>query len=180
MAVTYRAPGVVLTERDHLVPLDHDRPDGPSITVFTREVAVPGGETRPYLLFLQGGPGFEATRPTSPPSGWMKRVLQDYRVLLLDQRGTGRSTLSHGQVDRRPAARGPRRTARQGDGRLPRGRRRRAVGRDALGGLLGGTFGITAPFWFGFIGSTLAPWTRQRLAWSEGATLARIGASSEG
>ncbi|TME72553.1 MAG: alpha/beta hydrolase, partial [Chloroflexi bacterium] len=34
----------------------------------------------------------EATRPTSPPSGWMKRALEDYRVLLLDQRGTGRST----------------------------------------------------------------------------------------
>ncbi len=98
MAVTYRAPGVVLTEREHLVPLDHDRPDGPSITVFTREVAVPGGEARPYLLFLQGGPGFEATRPTSPPSGWMKRALQDYRVLLLDQRGTGRSTPLGGAI----------------------------------------------------------------------------------
>ncbi len=92
MAVTYRAPGVILTEREHSVPLDHDRPDGPSITVFTREVAVPGGDERPYLLFLQGGPGFEAVRPTSPPSGWIKRALQDYRVLLLDQRGTGRST----------------------------------------------------------------------------------------
>ena len=34
----------------------------------------------------------EATRPTAPPSGWMKRALLDYRVLLLDQRGTGRST----------------------------------------------------------------------------------------
>jgi pimeloyl-ACP methyl ester carboxylesterase len=92
MAVTYRAPGVVLTEREHTVPLDHDAPDGPTITVFTREVAVSGGEDRPLLLFLQGGPGFEATRPTSPPSGWMKRALEDHRVLLLDQRGTGRST----------------------------------------------------------------------------------------
>ncbi len=98
MAVTYRAPGVVLTEREHSVPLDHDRPDGPSITVFTREVAVPGGDERPYLLFLQGGPGFEAVRPTSPPSGWIKRALQDYRVLLLDQRGTGRSTPVGGTI----------------------------------------------------------------------------------
>ena len=49
----------------------------------------PDGLDRPYLVFLQGGPGFEATRPTSPPTGWMKRALQDYRVLLLDQRGTG-------------------------------------------------------------------------------------------
>ncbi|MBA3852153.1 MAG: alpha/beta fold hydrolase, partial [Chloroflexi bacterium] len=92
MALTYRAPGVILTEREHTVPLAHGAPDGRTITVFTREVAAPGGEDRPYLLFLQGGPGHEATRPTSPPSGWLKRALQDYRVLLLDQRGTGRST----------------------------------------------------------------------------------------
>jgi pimeloyl-ACP methyl ester carboxylesterase len=92
MTVSYHAPGVILTEREHAVPLDHARPDGPTITVFTREVAAPDGEGRPYLVFLQGGPGMEATRPASPPSGWMKRALQDYRVLLLDQRGTGRST----------------------------------------------------------------------------------------
>jgi pimeloyl-ACP methyl ester carboxylesterase len=44
------------------------------------------------LLFLQGGPGFEATRPAAPPTGWQKRAIDDYRVLLIDQRGTGRST----------------------------------------------------------------------------------------
>src|SRR5919199_1438357 len=92
MAVTYRVSGAILTEREHSVPLDHARSSGPRITVFTREVAAPGGEDRPYLVFLQGGPGFEAARPTSPPSGWQKRALQDYRVLLIDQRGTGRST----------------------------------------------------------------------------------------
>ncbi len=92
MSVTYRVPGAVLTEREHRVPLDHARSDGPWITVFTREVADPDGLDRPYLVFLQGGPGHEASRPTSPPSGWMARALRDYRVLLLDQRGTGRST----------------------------------------------------------------------------------------
>ncbi|HET7169649.1 MAG TPA: alpha/beta fold hydrolase [Candidatus Limnocylindrales bacterium] len=92
MTATYHAPGVILTEREHTVPLDHARPDGPTISVFSREVAAPDVADRPYLLFLQGGPGFEATRPTSPPAGWIKRALQDYRVLLLDQRGTGRST----------------------------------------------------------------------------------------
>ena len=91
-AATYRVPGAVLTEREHAVPLDHAAPDGPRITVFTREVAAPDGAERPYLVFLQGGPGYEATRPTSPPTGWMKRAIADYRVLLLDQRGTGRST----------------------------------------------------------------------------------------
>ncbi len=90
--LTYRAPGAIFTEREHEVPLDHADPGGPRITVFTREVAAPDGTDRPYLVFLQGGPGFEAVRPTSPPTGWMKRALLDYRVLLLDQRGTGRST----------------------------------------------------------------------------------------
>lgn len=92
MAVTYAAPGAIFTEREHQVPLDPADPSGPSITVFTREVAAPDGRNRPYLVFLQGGPGFEATRPTSPPSGWQRRALQEYRLLLLDQRGTGRST----------------------------------------------------------------------------------------
>jgi pimeloyl-ACP methyl ester carboxylesterase len=90
--VTYHVPGAVLTEREHLVPLDHAHPDGERITVFTRELAAPDGLDRPYLLFLQGGPGGEATRPTAPPTGWQKRAIADYRVLLIDQRGTGRST----------------------------------------------------------------------------------------
>ncbi|MEA2676304.1 MAG: hypothetical protein QOJ81_445 [Chloroflexota bacterium] len=91
-SVTYRVPGATLIEREHSVPLDHATPGGSTITVFTREVVAPGGENKPYLLFLQGGPGMEATRPAAPPTGWMKRALADYRVLLLDQRGVGRST----------------------------------------------------------------------------------------
>ena len=97
-AKTYRVPGAVLTEREHAVPLDHARPDGPRITVYTRELAAPDGPDRPYLVFLQGGPGFEAARPTSPPTGWMKRAIADYRVLLLDQRGTGRSSPVGAQI----------------------------------------------------------------------------------
>ena len=91
-STTYRIPGAVLTEREHAVPLDHARPDGPRITVFTREMAAPDGLDRPYLVYLQGGPGFEAARPEATPSGWQKRALKDFRLLLLDQRGTGRST----------------------------------------------------------------------------------------
>jgi pimeloyl-ACP methyl ester carboxylesterase len=76
------------------VPLDHARPDGEQITIFAREVADPDGLDRPLLVFLQGGPGHEAARPTRNPSGpaWLDRALQDFRVLMLDQRGTGRST----------------------------------------------------------------------------------------
>lgn len=92
MSTTYPIPGAVLTEREHDVPLVHSDPQRGRISVFTREVAAPDGRDRPYLVFLQGGPGFEAVRPASPPSGWMARALADFRVLLLDQRGTGRST----------------------------------------------------------------------------------------
>jgi pimeloyl-ACP methyl ester carboxylesterase len=54
---------------------------------------LPEGRYRPLLVFLQGGPGMEAPGPTAHPSapGWLERALQDYRVLMLDQRGTGRS-----------------------------------------------------------------------------------------
>jgi pimeloyl-ACP methyl ester carboxylesterase len=89
-----RTPGLVLTEHEISVPLDHAKPDGERITVFAREVADPDGVDKPFLVYLQGGPGFEAPRPTRHPSspGWLDRALEDYRVLMLDQRGTGRST----------------------------------------------------------------------------------------
>jgi len=94
MAITVRTAGLVLVEHEFELPLDHARPDGEKITVFAREVADPDGRDRPFLVFLQGGPGFEAPRPTGDPStpGWLARALRDHRVLFLDQRGTGRST----------------------------------------------------------------------------------------
>jgi pimeloyl-ACP methyl ester carboxylesterase len=94
MALTVRTHGLVLTEHTFGVPLDHARPDGERIEVFAREVADPDGLDRPFLVFLQGGPGSEAPRPTRHPSspGWLDRALSEFRVLMLDQRGTGRST----------------------------------------------------------------------------------------
>ena len=94
MPASFATRGLVLTEHEFAVPLDHARPDGESITVFAREVADPDGRDRPLLVFLQGGPGSEAPRPTRHPSspGWLDRALADFRVLMLDQRGTGRST----------------------------------------------------------------------------------------
>jgi pimeloyl-ACP methyl ester carboxylesterase len=94
MPETVRTAGLVLTEHTFSVPLDHGRPDGERITVFAREVADPDGRDRPFLLFLQGGPGFEAPRPTRHPTApfWLDRALGEFRVLMLDQRGTGRST----------------------------------------------------------------------------------------
>jgi pimeloyl-ACP methyl ester carboxylesterase len=91
---TYHSPGLVLTEHEFDVPLDHESPTGERITVFAREVADPGGRDRPFLVFFQGGPGFEGARPTRHPSspGWLDRALTEFRVLMLDQRGTGRSS----------------------------------------------------------------------------------------
>jgi pimeloyl-ACP methyl ester carboxylesterase len=90
---SFRQPGTVLTDHVFAVPLDHGRPDGEQIEVFAREVVAAGKADAdlPWLLFLQGGPGFAAPRPEGRES-WLDRALNDYRVLLLDQRGTGRSS----------------------------------------------------------------------------------------
>jgi pimeloyl-ACP methyl ester carboxylesterase len=91
---THRPPGLVLTDHEFAVPLDHQRPDGERITVYAREVVATAREPDqlPWLVFFQGGPGGEASRPTSARDFWLPRALKEFRVLLLDQRGTGRST----------------------------------------------------------------------------------------
>jgi pimeloyl-ACP methyl ester carboxylesterase len=92
-ATSVRLPGLLLTEHELDVPLDHADPGSPTITVFAREAVAPRKRDQdlPWLLYLQGGPGSRSPRPTGR-SGWLGRALQEYRVLLLDQRGTGRST----------------------------------------------------------------------------------------
>ena len=99
MVTSFRHPGTVLTDRFFGVPLDHQRPDGEQIEVFAREVVAAGKADAdlPWLLFLQGGPGFGAPRPEGRES-WLNRALEDYRVLLLDQRGTGRSSPANRQT----------------------------------------------------------------------------------
>lgn len=87
-------PGLTLTNLTLDAPLDHANPAAGTIEVFARVVTGEGGEGRPYLVFLQGGPGSEAPRPSLNPSTppWLPRALQEYQVVMLDQRGTGRST----------------------------------------------------------------------------------------
>ncbi|MFI2376844.1 alpha/beta fold hydrolase [Streptomyces sp. NPDC018964] len=93
MSVSYRQPGVVLTDRRFTVPLDHDAPSGETIELYAREVVASdkAGRDLPWLLYLQGGPGFGANRFVGKEA-WLGRALEDHRVLLLDQRGTGAST----------------------------------------------------------------------------------------
>lgn len=77
------------------VPLDHGKPvgpDNPTIELFAREVVRPGGEDLPHLVFLQGGPGGKGPRQGDFRDGWIGKALEDYRLVLLDQRGTGQST----------------------------------------------------------------------------------------
>lgn len=86
-----------LTVEEHTltVPLVWGDPaDSRTIDIFARVVAREGGETLPYLVFLQGGPGHEAPRPfhSSTSPAWLDEALAHYRLVLLDQRGTGQST----------------------------------------------------------------------------------------
>lgn len=93
-------PGDLLV-RDHVIQVPVDHAAGPSgrfgsLDIFVRElvpVSKDDDNSLPVLLYLQGGPGFPSRRPAAPPSGWAKAALQKgYRVFLLDQRGTGRSS----------------------------------------------------------------------------------------
>ena len=95
-AVRHRIPGLTLIEHELSAPLDHADPAGEQLTVFARELIgdARGAESFPLLVFFQGGPGFEAPRTLHAPvpTTWTHRALREYRVLMLDQRGTGRST----------------------------------------------------------------------------------------
>lgn len=108
----------LLTREHHLdVPLDRSGQDDPapdgttSITVYAREISAAGTDplSRPPLVFLQGGPGCEAPRPSADAGlGWIGAILEHYRLILIDQRGTGASS----PVDRPDAASTPAATAR--------------------------------------------------------------------
>ncbi|HET7414728.1 MAG TPA: alpha/beta fold hydrolase [Arthrobacter sp.] len=86
-----------LTDHHFQVPLDHAHPKGESLGIYAREAVDPqrftdpSSNNIPWLLYLQGGPGMAANRPLEL-SGWLKEALKSFRVLLLDQRGTGRSS----------------------------------------------------------------------------------------
>ena len=86
--------GLTITNLWVDAPLAADEPNGRTIEVYARVITGDGGAGKPYLVFLQGGPGGEAPRPSVVPSSppWLKPALRDYQVIMLDQRGTGLST----------------------------------------------------------------------------------------
>lgn len=100
----YTIPGIHI--RDHLidVPLDwFASPGGPTIKLFAREAVDPTKKDAelPLLVFLQGGPGGKSPRPTSGGPSWLAEALKSHRVILPDQRGTGRSTRVDGATMQR-------------------------------------------------------------------------------
>jgi len=84
------------------VPLDHNDPRNGSITLFGRIVSrntpavirgldEDGDLKKPWLLYLEGGPGFGNRMPQDSPLV-RENLHEPYRILLLDYRGTGLST----------------------------------------------------------------------------------------
>ena len=88
--------GMRTAEHYFEVPLDHFNGGAKTITVFAREyVSTDHSEEEatqlPWLLYLQGGPGGRGNR-LAALGGWTKAAARDFRILMLDQRGTGLST----------------------------------------------------------------------------------------
>ncbi|MBT1181886.1 alpha/beta fold hydrolase [Bifidobacterium sp. CP2] len=106
----YYVPGLHIEDRSIDVPLDwtgHEPGrgfDGAAIKLFYRVVTTPEHvhDDLPLLVFLQGGPGGAGPRLLSPQSdGWIEEATKHFRVILPDQRGTGRS----GRIDTHTMAR---------------------------------------------------------------------------
>lgn len=103
----YYVPGLYVEDHAIPVPLDWStgRPgesvDGETISLFYRVLTSPEHihDDLPLLVYLQGGPGGPAPRPLTPLSdGWIGEAVNHFRVVLPDQRGTGRSSCVDAQV----------------------------------------------------------------------------------
>lgn len=98
---TFSLPGHTMIEHSLSVPLDRfgalsrfaaDEAAAipEKIELFAREYVRHGNEKLPRLVYFQGGPGFGGPR-MAPIGSWLDTALNHYRVVLLDERGTGRS-----------------------------------------------------------------------------------------
>ena len=86
--------GMITIEHVLSLPLVHDGGGGETIEVFARESRRPRRSRPPVSRLPPGrsGPGGPTADRPADGTKWLPRALRDYRVLLLDQRGTGRST----------------------------------------------------------------------------------------
>lgn len=91
---THRLDGHIMMEHWFRAPVDYfgafPNPQG-TLSVFAREYVRDGNDRAPRLVFFQGGPGHSSSRLLTTTS-WLDVALDHYRVVLLDQRGTGNST----------------------------------------------------------------------------------------
>ena len=102
---SYYLPGLYVEDHSIEVPLDwrgteparaavDGLPAGERISLFYRVVCAAEnvGKPMPLLVYLQGGPGGKGPRLLSPTSdGWVAEAVKHFRLVLPDQRGTGRS-----------------------------------------------------------------------------------------
>ncbi|PTB65296.1 alpha/beta-hydrolase [Trichoderma citrinoviride] len=98
---SHPVPGQLLvTEHFFQVPLDYARPSAGAITLFGRSatkhetpIVAPDEPPapKPWLVFLEGGPGFGNREPQDHPLTRVA-VAHGYQVLYLDHRGVGLST----------------------------------------------------------------------------------------
>src|SRR5690606_11953670 len=74
------------------VPENHARPDGRTITLNLARVPARAGEPKADpVLFLAGGPGQAAVESYPQVAPAFRALLADRDVILVDQRGTGKS-----------------------------------------------------------------------------------------
>ena len=78
---------MIIVDHNFSVPLDYEKDSSKKISIFVREIVRAKYENKelPYLIFFQGGPGYESPRPITD-SGWIKRASEEFRVLFLDER----------------------------------------------------------------------------------------------
>ncbi|KAL9626529.1 MAG: hypothetical protein Q9204_007234, partial [Flavoplaca sp. TL-2023a] len=82
------------------VPLNHESPPDGNLRLFARSIEryekpvsaiKEEAKQLPWLLYLQGGPGFGCRSPQN--YGWTEKALdKGYQIIFLDQRGTGMSS----------------------------------------------------------------------------------------
>ncbi|KAE8153413.1 Alpha/Beta hydrolase protein [Aspergillus avenaceus] len=96
----YNVPGKLrIGELFFDVPVNYNKPNDGNLRLFARSVRRLAGSFEaskedkqlPWLVYLQGGPGFGCRPPQE--NGWIGTALdKGYQVLFLDQRGTGLSS----------------------------------------------------------------------------------------